>query len=64
MQKPFQRFELLLPTKFNNGLPVPTTNLPMQQFRLESLLPTRQPENTCFTSREGFAEASRPANVM
>jgi hypothetical protein len=23
MQKPFRRFELLLPTKFNNGLPVP-----------------------------------------
>jgi hypothetical protein len=23
MQKPFRRFELLLPTKFNSGLPVP-----------------------------------------
>jgi|SRR5437016_2487315 len=35
MQKPFRRFELLLPTKFNNGLPVPNDEFADTLLELE-----------------------------
>ena len=38
MQKPFRRFELLLPTKFNNGLPVPNDAFADTLLELEERL--------------------------
>jgi len=48
MQKPFRRFELLLPTRFNSGDPVP-----------EELLPTR-----CWIWRSDLARSQRKRNLL
>jgi hypothetical protein len=64
MRKPFRRFELLLPTKLNNGLPVPNSAFSVTLLELEERFGAVSAETQIIAANGGTKGSSTETNPL